>query len=93
MANAHPERRSTAAYVGVGCLTTIVGFFGGGMIALLVGLVVEGIKGCKPEEGLPLCNWHLYYFPGGLVGMILLPTIAIWRLRSGERAARAQDTQ
>lgn len=82
------QERSTAAYVGVGCFTMMAGFFGGGMIALLVGLVVEGIKGCKPPEGLPICNWHLYYFPGGLAGMILLPSYALWRLRSGDRGPR-----
>ena len=32
--------RGAAAYVGVGCFTMIAGFFGGGMIALMVGLVV-----------------------------------------------------
>ena len=88
---ASSEGRGGAAYVGVGCFTTIAGFFGGGMIALLVGLIVEGIKGCKPPEGLPICDWHLYYFPGGLIGMVFLPAIAIWRLRRGDRPGRAED--
>jgi hypothetical protein len=87
------EGRGAAAYLGVGCFTTIAGFFGGGMIALLLGLIVEGVRGCKPPEGLPICNSHLYYFPGGLIGMVFLPAVVLWRLRSGDRAARAENNK
>ena len=86
-----PEPRRPEEYVGVGCFTFVAGLFGGGMIALLVGLIVEGIKGCKPDPGLPICNWWGYARVGVIVGAILLPSYTIWRIRSGERAARSSN--
>ena len=70
-------------YIGVGCLTLVVGFFGGGMIAVLIGKIVGGFTGCRPEEGLPVCFWWRYVLIGGLVGGIGLPSVAIFRMRRG----------
>ena len=78
-------------YIGVGCFTLIVGFFGGGMIAMLVGKIVDGLTGCKPPEGLPVCTWWRYWWTGALVGAVLLPTIAVTRLRQGRRKAEGGD--
>ncbi|HJQ21181.1 MAG TPA: hypothetical protein VJ867_12600 [Gemmatimonadaceae bacterium] len=72
-------------------MTIIVGFFGGGMIAMLVGKVVDGITGCKPDAGLPVCSWWRYWWAGGFIGGVLLPTVAIRRLRRG-RATPADVT-
>ena len=72
-------------YIGVGCLTLVVGFFGGGMIAMLVGKVVDGVTGCKPPDGLPVCTWWRYWWAGALIGAVLLPTLAVARLRKGRR--------
>jgi hypothetical protein len=73
-------------YIGVGCLTMVVGFFGGGMIAMLVGKVVDGITGCRPPEGLPVCTWWRYWWSGAFIGLVFLPTVAIYRLRRGRGA-------
>lgn len=78
-------------YIGVGCLTTVIGFFGGGMIAALVAKVVGAMRGCVPPEGFPACDTWSFVLPGGLLGMVLLPTIAIARLRRG-RGARSGST-
>src|SRR3954470_18242510 len=61
-------------YLGVGCITAIVGFFGTGMIAILLAKVVGGMTGCAvdAESGAP-CNWLTYAVRGGVLGMILLP--------------------
>ena len=75
-----------ARYVGVGCLMAISGFFGGGMIAVAIGKVVGSLQRCKPDAGLPACNWFEYLAAGALVGMILLPSVVIWRLRQGPAA-------
>jgi hypothetical protein len=64
-----------------------VGFFGGGMIAMLVGKIVDGVTGCRPPDGLPVCTWWRYWWTGGLVGAVLLPTFAVTRLRRGRRNA------
>jgi hypothetical protein len=78
----------------VGCLTAMVGFFGGGMIAVLVGVVVDLVRRCKPPEGLPVCgNWAIYAGVGGLVGAIILPTVAIIRLRRSDATARTSAQQ
>jgi hypothetical protein len=74
-------------YIGVGCLTLIIGFFGGGMIGMMVGKIVDGVTGCRPPEGLPVCTWWRYWWTGALSGAVLLPTVAVYRLRRG----RARD--
>ena len=67
--------------VGVGCFMSIVGFFSGAMIGVLVGKLVGIIRRCVPDPGLPVCDWHLFAFAGGVVGMISLPMLVLWRLR------------
>jgi hypothetical protein len=79
-------------YLGVGCMTAIVGFFGTGMIAILVAKVVGGMTGCatEAETGAP-CNWLTYAVRGGVLGMILLPTFIIWRMRKARSAHRNSE--
>jgi hypothetical protein len=83
---ASPTESTVWPYIGVGCLTLIVGFFGGGMIAMLVGKVVDGVTGCVPSEGLPVCTWWRYWWTGALLGGVSLPTLAVARMRRGRRA-------
>lgn len=72
-------------YVGAGCLTFFAGFFGGGMIGVFVGWIVGLVQRCRPPEGtFPICNIHPYWFTGMVLGAILLPTVTIWRLKTGD---------
>ena len=59
----------------------VAGFFSGGMIGVLVGKLVGMVRRCTPEPGLPVCDWHLFAFAGGVLGMLSLPTLVLWRLR------------
>ena len=68
-------------YAGVGCVTAAAGFFGGGMIGVFVGWIVGHLTRCTPTEGFPICNFHLYWIPGMFIGVVLVPTLAITRLR------------
>ena len=70
--------------VGVGCFTTFIGFFGGGMISVLIAKLVSQIQHEVQCEGLPTCNWLTWAARGGVVGMIILPAITVWRLRRGD---------
>ena len=73
----------------VGCLTFVVGFFGGGMMAVLVGKGVDLVTGCTPSEGLPTCiTWAWYALVGGGIGAIGLTAVVLTRLRRGDAAAR-----
>ena len=65
----------------VGCLTVVTGFFAGGMIAIFIGKIVEGLRGCTPAEGLPICHWHVYAAIGMVIGATLLPAVALMKLR------------
>jgi hypothetical protein len=76
------SRASVAAMVGAGCFSAIAGFFGGGMMAVLVAKVVGSYQGCKPPEGLPACNWGQYAVVGMVAGVVILPLISIIRLKS-----------
>ncbi len=79
-------------FAGLGCLLTVAGFFGGGMIAVLVAKAVGWVRQCTPPEGLPACNTFEYLLTGAVIGMVLLPSIAFWRLRRAA-AARNQTTE
>jgi hypothetical protein len=81
-----PERGEIIARnIGVGCITTMAGFFSGGMIAVLVGKFVGSAQGCRPPEGLPACNWWVYAGIGAVLGAITLPLIALTRLNRRRR--------
>jgi hypothetical protein len=76
-------------YLGVGCVTLVAGFFGGGMIALLVAKVVGITQSCKPDAdtGAP-CNWFSYLVVGACIGAVFLPSAALWRMRRGRMRQR-----
>jgi hypothetical protein len=79
-------------YVGVGCMTAVVGFFGTGMLGILLAKVIGGISGCpaEAETGAP-CNWFTYAMRGGLLGVVILPTLIIWRMRKARTAHRNSE--
>lgn len=76
-------------YFGVGCITLVSGFFGGGMIAVLIAKVVGAAQGCTPdpETGAP-CNWFNYMLTGAVIGCIAFPTAAVLLLRRSRRKNR-----
>jgi len=65
----------------IGCLLAIPGFFGGGMVGAFVSKLASGYTGCVPPDGLPGCDLAAYLWPGALIGVVLLPSIVLWRLR------------
>jgi hypothetical protein len=79
-----PEPVSTTAweYLGIGCLTAVVGLAGGGMIAVLIGKIVGAFTQCAPdtETGAP-CNWNVYMLVGAATGFIVVPAVSIWLFR------------
>ena len=83
---------SAWSYIGVGCLTAPIGFFGGGMIAVFFAKIVGGLQHCNAPEGVPACNWLEFLVVGGLIGMIGLPSLSVWRLRVGRKKAAADGT-
>jgi len=74
------------AYLGIGCLTVLAGFAGGGMIAVLVAKIVGALTKCtaNAETGAP-CSWGTYWLRGALIGMVVLPAIAFYLLYRGRR--------
>jgi hypothetical protein len=84
-----PEQTSTGVwpYVGVGCMTAVIGFFGTAMISVLVAKLVGVATGCTAdaETGAP-CNWLTWAVRGGILGMICLPSFLIWRMRQSRTA-------
>lgn len=79
---AAPEQDSgrTIRNVGVGCVTTVAGFFSGGMIGVFIGKMVGLAQRCVPDAGLPACNWWVYAGVGGVLGAATLPVLALRRL-------------
>ena len=85
-----PPLDRRAQYIGVGCLTTAGGAFGGAMIAVLIAKVVGMLTRCEPIEGLPACNWQIFAGWGALIGLAILPTTALWRVRQSHVAEDAK---
>ena len=71
----------TARNIGVGCFTAFAGFWSGGMVAVLIGRIVEGMRGAPACEGLPMCNWNVWAGTGALIGAVSLPLLVMMRLR------------
>jgi hypothetical protein len=81
MDSPEPDREGIVARnIGVGCITTVAGFFSGGMIAVFIAKFVGSAQGCRPTEGLPACNWWVYAGIGAAVGALTLPVLALRRL-------------
>jgi hypothetical protein len=78
-------------YLGVGCLTAVSGAMAFGMIAVLVAKGVGWAAKCAPETetGAP-CNWLTSWVRGAILGLVLVPTVVIWRMRKA-RANRKSE--
>jgi hypothetical protein len=85
-----PARRSAARYL-PGCLLFVPGFFGGGMMAVLVGKVVAGLRRAPACADVPLCNWEQWVLVGGVAGGLVLSIMVLWRIRASDRAAGGAD--
>jgi hypothetical protein len=72
-----------ASRVALGCLTSVGGFFSGAMIGVFVGKVVSEVTRCQVGEGLPACNWQVYAGWGGVIGLVTLPALVLWRVHRG----------
>jgi hypothetical protein len=79
-------------YLGVGCLSAVAGLAAGGMIAVLIAKIVGGVVGCHAdaETGAP-CDWSNYWTWGARIGLVLVPTIVIWRMRKARNASRNSE--
>ena len=86
-----PREDRAARYIGVGCVTAIAGFFSGAMVGVFVAKIVGSMRGCKPLEGLPACDWHVYAGIGMLIGVLTLPVLALRRVWQSDSATRDSD--
>ena len=95
--NLGPEASSQTSegvwpYLGVGCLTALSGMMAFAMIAVLLAKIVGYAGGCAADAdtGAP-CNWLTYALRGGLLGLLLVPTIVIMRMRKSRAASRNSE--
>ena len=79
-------------YLGVGCLTAVSGMMAFGVLAVLLAKVVGWSSGCAPDAdtGAP-CNWLTYWLRGAVIGIIVVPTFVIWRIRKARSAHRNSE--
>ncbi len=71
--------------LGIGCFMAPIGFFSGGMIAAFVSKFVAYLTHAQACEGVPSCNGLEYTVTGGVIGMVSLPALVMWALRSPKR--------
>jgi hypothetical protein len=79
-------------YLGVGCLTAVSGMMAFGVIAVLLAKLVGWSSGCAPDAdtGAP-CNWLTYWLRGAILGIVVVPTFVIWRMRRARSAHRNSE--
>jgi hypothetical protein len=87
VAGAEEPTPSRARYL-VGCWFALVGYLGGGMIALVVARIVGSVLGCAPPEGQLACDADKFVFVGATLGGIVLPAYIVWRLWQSGAAQR-----
>ena len=77
-------------YLGVGCFSALVGFAGGGMIAVLIAKIVGAFARCTPEAetGAP-CGWFTYAVYGAIAGFVVVPLMSLWLFRRGRARANS----
>ena len=66
----------------IGCFMAPVGFFSGGMVAAFLSKLVAYLTHAKPCDGVPACNWLEFTVVGGVIGMLTLPGLVMWALRT-----------
>ena len=78
-------------YLGIGCMTGISGMMAFAMISVLLAKFIGYARGCAAdaETGAP-CDWFTFAVRGGLIGLVAVPTVVIWRMRKsrGSRTSR-----
>jgi len=70
-------------------MSVVVGFAGGGMIAVLIAKAWGSATKCAAdtETGAP-CGWNTFWLYGAVIGAVLVPVVTIWLLRRGRKRAR-----
>lgn len=81
-----PVKAPWSRTVAIGCFMAPLGFFSCGMIGALASKVVAYVTHAKGCEGVPACNWLEFTVTGGVIGMITLPALVMWALRSTKRS-------
>lgn len=71
--------------VAVGCVMAVAGFFSGAMVAVLVARFYSSATHCQYSAELPACDWQDFAGGGGLIGLVTLPALVLWRLRRRPR--------
>ena len=66
--------------LGVGCFTLVVGFFSGAMIATLIGKFLAFLAREPQCEGVPMCDWYVWFLTGGALGALSLTVFIQTRL-------------
>lgn len=69
----------------IGCFMIPLGFFSGGMIAVLVSKVIAYVTRAPSCDGVPSCNWLEFMLVGAVLGATSLPAIVMWALRTPKR--------
>lgn len=72
----------------IGCFMVPLGFFSGGMLAVLVAKVVAYLSHAPSCDGVPSCNWLEYMLVGAAIGATTLPALVIRTLRAPKRPER-----
>lgn len=79
-------------YLGVGCLAAVSGMMAFGVLAVLLAKAVGWATRCTPdaETGAP-CDWLTYWLRGAITGLLLVPTVVIWRMRKARTAHKNSE--
>ena len=77
---------------GFGCAMVLGGWFGGGILAIMVLKILSFFTRVGNCSDLPVpCQWYKFAFAGAIIGAIVLPAGAAWQARRNKRRDTGTD--
>lgn len=86
------EKPSVGRQAAIGCFMAVIGFFSGGMIAVLVSKAVAFFTKAPKCDGIPTCDWYIYMFVGGALGALTLPWLVVSAMRQPAPPPKSEPT-
>ena len=84
------EKPSVGRQAAIGCFMSVIGFFSGGMIAVLVSKAVAFFTKAPKCDGIPTCDWYVYMLVGGVLGALTLPWLVVSAMRSPAKVENSE---
>jgi hypothetical protein len=84
-----PHEVSTKRRVAIGCFTSFLGFVSFAMVGALLSRFYAYLTKAAECDGIPACNWYIWWGIGGLIGAVTLPFLVLRVLGEPAKGAKS----